>query len=482
MSSWLRALDSPSARTATHTSSRRAVCQRKRTLRIPYHNKADGFMAALVLSLNQVKFCEIHACQPRIVWGMYPKCKYTGVRFPGRTPFYDAAHGPNAFEYYFLPVCDGAPAQSKAPMLTCDQRERVHRQLPWSVRTYYYGAGDPQPEPGHNESLTYDAAWYAGHRREGARLVSSYLRLQPALLAKVDRLAEQLFGQRSAEAPVLGVHLRGTDKGKYLQTAGSGRQVAPQEYEPYVRAFLAAYPRARIFVATDSPSFLQEVREKWPRGALRFVGEVLRDEANVAFGKEHKRDNFRKGEEVLLDTLLLSRCDWLLHAASGAEPAAPNCPRTPRAWPPARPPAARPPARREIAPPPRRRRGRVRNLLELAAPRALGALAVHAKPTAATVDEGRARGGVLTGGSSEQREPRVVNILVWVITKPTNVASRVASAARVSGQHAPQSPAPSRRAAPIALAWRAAPAARRRLDSEEPPIILCSQPASRRAF
>ena len=345
MSSWLRALDSPSAHAATHTSSRRAVCQRKRTLRIPYHNKADGFMAALVLSLNQVKFCEIHACQPRIVWGMYPKCKYTGVRFPGRTPFYDAAHGPNAFEYYFLPVCDGEPAQSKSPMLTCDQRERVHRQLPWSVRTYYYGAGDPQPEPGHNESFAYDAAWYAGHRREGARLVSSYLRLQPALLAKVDRLAEKLFGQRSAEAPVLGVHLRGTDKGKYLQTAGSGRQVAPQEYESYVRAFLAAYPRARIFVATDSPSFLQEVREKWPRGALRFVGEVLRDEANVAFGKGHKRDNFRKGEEVLLDTLLLSRCDWLLHAASGAEPAAQT------ALPhhePARPPDLPPPARQRV--------------------------------------------------------------------------------------------------------------------------------------
>jgi len=274
-------------------------------------------MAALVLSLNQVKFCEMHACQPRVVWGMYPKCKYAGVRFPGRTPFYDAAHGLNAFEYYFLPVCDGEPAQHGSPMLTCEQRERVHRQLPWSVRTYYYGAGDPQPEPGHNESLAYDAAWYAGHRREGARLVSSYLRLQPTLLAKVDLLAAKLFGQRSAEAPVLGVHLRGTDKGKYLQTAGSGRQVAPLEYEPYVRAFLAAYPRARVFVATDSPSFLQEVRERWPRGVLRFVGEVLRDEANVAFGKGHKRDNFRKGEEVLLDTLLLSRCDWLLHAASG---------------------------------------------------------------------------------------------------------------------------------------------------------------------
>ena len=109
------------------------VCSQKRSLRIPYHNKADGFTAALVLTLNQVKFCELHACQPRVVWGMYPKCKYAGVRFPGRTPFFDARQGPNAFEYYFLPICDGEPAQQGPPMLTCEQRERVHRQLPWSV-------------------------------------------------------------------------------------------------------------------------------------------------------------------------------------------------------------------------------------------------------------------------------------------------------------------------------------------------------------
>ena len=56
-------------------------------------------------------------------------------------------------------------------------------------------------------------------------------------------------------------------------------------------------------------------------GGLR--GDVLRDENNAAFGKGHKHDNYRKGEEVLLDMLLLSRCDWLLHAASGERPTPP---------------------------------------------------------------------------------------------------------------------------------------------------------------
>ena len=50
---------------------------------------------------------------------------------------------------------------------------------------------------------------------------------------------------------------------------------------------------------------------------------AARDEGNVAFNKGRKHDNYRKGEEVLLDMLLLSRCDWLLHAASGERPTPP---------------------------------------------------------------------------------------------------------------------------------------------------------------
>ena len=44
---------------------------------------------------------------------------------PGRTPFYDSRRGPNAFEYYFQPVCAGELAQQGPPMLTCEQREKV---------------------------------------------------------------------------------------------------------------------------------------------------------------------------------------------------------------------------------------------------------------------------------------------------------------------------------------------------------------------
>ena len=92
--------------------------------------------------------------------------------------------------------------------------------------------------------------------------------------------------------------------------------MTPSEYLPYVRAYLARHPNASVFVATDSPSFLAEVLSRWPRGRVRYRTDVLRKESNVAFSSD-KLSNFRKGEEVLLDMLLLSRCDFLLHAASG---------------------------------------------------------------------------------------------------------------------------------------------------------------------
>ena len=187
-------------------------------------------LSPVLLALNQVKFCELHACRPLVEWGMFPVCKYEGVRFPGRTPFYEKSVGANAFEYYFEQPCAGPPPQKGPPMLTCEQRELVHRQLPWAVRTYYYGAHDPQPEPGRNETLTYDEEWYGSHRMEAARLVRTYLKLQPHIRTKVEGIASQLLGS----APILGVHLRGTDKGKYLSARSGRRRLQVRFHVPQV--------------------------------------------------------------------------------------------------------------------------------------------------------------------------------------------------------------------------------------------------------
>ena len=51
------------------------------------------------------------------------------------------------------------------PALSCEQREQVHRVLPWAVRTYYYGAGSAAVAPEVND--TYHEHWYSTQRAEG---------------------------------------------------------------------------------------------------------------------------------------------------------------------------------------------------------------------------------------------------------------------------------------------------------------------------
>ena len=92
-----------------------------------------------------------------------------------------------------------------------------------------------------------------------------------------------------------------------------------------MESFLRTHRNGTVFVATDSPSFLAEVRARWlarwPASAFRWR-DVLRAEENVAFsrgGKGSRSSNARKGEEVLLDALLLSRCDYLLEWCSWEE-------------------------------------------------------------------------------------------------------------------------------------------------------------------
>ena len=62
-----------------------------------------------------------------------------------------------------------------------------------------------------------------------------------------------------------------------------------------------------VFVATDSPAFLGEVRARWPAARVRYRADVMRHESNAAFAKGkgggggRRVSNDQKGEQVLQD-------------------------------------------------------------------------------------------------------------------------------------------------------------------------------------
>ena len=108
---------------------------------------------------------------------------------------------------------------------------------------------------------------------------------------------------------MLGLHIRGTDK---LSNVG-GRIIKPEEYAPLVALYLRRRPDALIYVATDSPRFVAEMRDE--HGERLVAYDALRSERN-AFADASVSDNYKKGEDSLIESPMLSCSNFVMKPAS----------------------------------------------------------------------------------------------------------------------------------------------------------------------
>jgi len=141
-------------------------------------------------------------------------------------------------------------------------------------------------------------------RTRASRLLARYVRPKPHIRRAVDAFWEAHF---APGATVLGVHMRGTDK-----RAEIGGEIVPaSHYMAHMDGYLSAHPDALILLATDSPRFLREMRARY--GAKLVAREALRSERNAFL---EAGATMKKGEDVLVDALLLSRASFLLKSSS----------------------------------------------------------------------------------------------------------------------------------------------------------------------
>ena len=161
--------------------------------------------------------------------------------------------------------------------------------------------------------------WYNAtliHRRQRAELV----RQLPIVPRRVYSEAARAFWNEhfATDTAVLGVHLRGTDK-----VVMSTRPVGVQSYMPLIRAYLCHEPRAALFVATDDARMLRDLRAALPSTKI-VARDLPRSESsrNPVLDGGNQSAAATAGMDVLLDTLLLSRCHFLLKCASMVSEAA----------------------------------------------------------------------------------------------------------------------------------------------------------------
>ena len=208
----------------------------------------------------------------------YESHPYAGleVDFGETGLYYDPQKGPNWWEYYCEPIRLGSKRRSSIKKFT--PKEFSH----YASRV----------EKSFNRNLVNG-------------LINKYIKLKPHIQNKI----EQFYNDHFKGQYVICVHYRGTDKiheapfvPYEIVIDSLNEHIAKNQLENY-----------KIFVATDEERFLQMMNERYPGSIIAY--STLRSNDNHAvhvFAKE----NYLKGEEAIIDCLLLSKGDFLIRTSS----------------------------------------------------------------------------------------------------------------------------------------------------------------------
>ena len=257
-----------------------------------------GFGACLLTALNYIRYCEREGLTP--VVHIDASCN---------TRFLDPDWGDNVWEQYFEPV--GPYSSETLQRMLADP---AHARQVWDLR--HVDDSMPAKINADRDSIfswTFgqwrtDApedieAWFEEQRRKGRETIRKHVRVKPHVMQKVDAFVESEMRGRY----ILGVHIRGTD----LHYAPP---VSPAEYFEPIEGYLEAHPGTAIFLATDQLQYLEVMQKRYGRRVLSY--DCLRSATSTAPFEMKVGSPYQKGEDVLIDILLLSKCEFMIRGAS----------------------------------------------------------------------------------------------------------------------------------------------------------------------
>ena len=253
------------ARTARLISPAR-LASRKELLVLPSAAYARGLFSAFASVLGLLEHYDN--------W----RDRYAGIRvdFGIEGLYYDPSAGDNWWQYFFEPIDRGTEQNAPRTIVSEDEHFYFARRVETTML-----------------------------RERGFALIDRYIRPRARILEKVDEYARANF----ADAFVIGIHYRGTDK-----LADAPRVPYEQVREAIRGAITVAAPaRYKLFVATDEQAFLDYMLDLFP-GKLHYLWMYRSVDGRPIDVKQG--DNRRKGEDAVLDCLLLSRCQYLVRTAS----------------------------------------------------------------------------------------------------------------------------------------------------------------------
>jgi len=210
----------------------------------------------------------------------YEKKPHSGieVNFEEFGLYYDSAYGPNWWNYYCEPISLGS------------KENAVIREF--NVHEYTHFAFFTE------RRLS---------RQQVFEMIQKYIKIREPILNKVDQfVSEHFLGHH-----IISLHYRGTDK------SIEAPRVAFDEVKESVETYIHEnqLENYKIFVATDEQKFLDQMELAFPGRVIAYDSIRSLDGKPIHRGRWIK-NSYQLGEDALIDSLLLSRGDYLIRTSS----------------------------------------------------------------------------------------------------------------------------------------------------------------------
>ena len=243
-----------------------------------------GFFSTFLGVLNQLKWCEQNTKTPVVYW---PK---DGLYYDERG--INGITSDNVWDYYFYPV-------SSLSYEATDNPSYKYTLDGFAVATLPF----PFPYVGYDKIIQI----YPDRdvRQQMNRLISTYIKIKEPTLDKI----ESFYKKQIEDVFTVSIHLRGTDK---------YHEIAPVSLE-HIFTEANKYSPCQFYVATDEEQLLEEARKKLNGPVISYdCFRAAQSKQGVHYNIEYPEERSRAllGEEALIDCILLSRCNLMIHTWS----------------------------------------------------------------------------------------------------------------------------------------------------------------------
>lgn len=239
--------------------------------------KNEGFFSSFIAVLSNLMWADKNQKTPVVYWDQtslfYQENGYNGFS--------------NPWEYYFSPVS--------------------HLK---------YEAGDPihsfGSDPDNNWILSSFFQnrdyFYQTHRQDVKKIIDKYIHIHPHILQAV----EKFYQKHMAGKINIGIHLRGTDRN--LKTIPN-KMVETHLFQ--AKEIGKKYKKVQYFIATDEQSLLDFAKSKLKKKTI-YCDSYRSTNGQPIHVLENQEctQKAKLGEEVLIEALLLAKCDYLIHSLS----------------------------------------------------------------------------------------------------------------------------------------------------------------------